>query len=327
MIAHRGASGYLPEHTLAAYALAARMGADLIEPDLQRTRDGVLVALHDATLQRTTDVVRQHAPRHGGYRVADFDLAEIRQLTVTGGDASLAEGRAGIPGDRSTAQAPADLLSALGMAHAALRIPTFEEVLTLAAALASPSRPLGLYPEAKQADPEMEALILDALQRHARAAPALRPLWLQSFDEGTVRRLAAATTARGLGAACSLLGAPAGGDGAPAALRLGDGRLLPLAEVARFAQGVGVAIANRRFPLTATWVAQAQAVGLRVHGWTFAQRDPVPAAAEYRRFLAMGLDGLFSNYPDLAVAAVRERTGPAGVASSGAPTLAIRALQ
>ena len=70
MIAHRGASGYLPEHTLAGYELAVRMGADYIEPDLQLTRDGVLVAMHDDTLNRTTNVAELFAPRGGGYKVA-----------------------------------------------------------------------------------------------------------------------------------------------------------------------------------------------------------------------------------------------------------------
>ena len=69
VIAHRGASGYLPEHTLAGYELAVKLGADFIEPDLQLTRDGVLVAMHDDTLQRTTDVASLFAARNGDYRI------------------------------------------------------------------------------------------------------------------------------------------------------------------------------------------------------------------------------------------------------------------
>ena len=82
VIAHRGASGYLPEHTLAGYELAVRMGSDYIEPDLQLTRDNQLVAMHDDTLQRTTNVASLFAQRNGAYRVADFTLAEIKTLTV-----------------------------------------------------------------------------------------------------------------------------------------------------------------------------------------------------------------------------------------------------
>ncbi|MEO7854893.1 MAG: glycerophosphodiester phosphodiesterase family protein [Rubrivivax sp.] len=75
VIAHRGASGYLPERTLAAYELAVRMGANYIEPDLQFTSDNKLVAIHDDTLQRTTNVSSLFATRKGGYRVSDFSLA------------------------------------------------------------------------------------------------------------------------------------------------------------------------------------------------------------------------------------------------------------
>ncbi|MCE8472649.1 hypothetical protein LZ189_27030, partial [Rhodovulum sulfidophilum] len=90
IVAHRGASGYLPEHTLGGYELALEMGADVIEPDLQMTADGVLVAMHDATLARTTNVEALFAPRNGAYRVSDFTLAEIKSLTVepTGATAS-----------------------------------------------------------------------------------------------------------------------------------------------------------------------------------------------------------------------------------------------
>ena len=82
VIAHRGASGYLPEHTLGGYELAIKMGADFIEPDLQISKDGALVAIHDDTLQRTTNVTSLFAQRNGGYKVADFTLAEIKTLTV-----------------------------------------------------------------------------------------------------------------------------------------------------------------------------------------------------------------------------------------------------
>lgn len=82
VVAHRGASGYLPEETLGSYELAIKLGADHIEPDVQMTRDGALVAMHDTTLTRTTNVADLFAPRDGSYRVGDFTLAEIRHLTV-----------------------------------------------------------------------------------------------------------------------------------------------------------------------------------------------------------------------------------------------------
>jgi len=83
VIAHRGASGYLPEHTLAAYAMAYALGADFIEPDLVRTRDGAFICLHDIHLEPTTDVEDVFPDRKredGRWYAADFDLAEVRRL-------------------------------------------------------------------------------------------------------------------------------------------------------------------------------------------------------------------------------------------------------
>jgi len=79
VIAHRGASGYAPEHTLVAYKMAMDMGADYIEFDLQQTKDDVLICLHDETLERTTNV-EEIFPNKSPYRVADFTIDEIKQL-------------------------------------------------------------------------------------------------------------------------------------------------------------------------------------------------------------------------------------------------------
>lgn len=279
VIAHRGASGYLPEHTLAGYELAIRQGADFIEPDLQLTRDGVLVAMHDDTLQRTTDAAERFAPRNGGHKVADFTLAELRTLNVK----PTGTGKTAHPG--FTPAAPE------------LRIPTFDEVIALAQGAG-----VGIYPEAKQADPAMEDLILATL---ARVRPPAAKVFVQSFSDATVRSLAAKQRAGNAAWPLIQLGVAATlPDGTPG-IGVPGGRVLALADVAGFARGVGVAIANPRFPLTRRFVDAAHAAGLLVHGWTFAKAEPAPAAAEYAEFLAMGLDGVFSNYPDLAVGARR----------------------
>ncbi|MCO4093756.1 MAG: hypothetical protein HEQ37_05780 [Acidovorax sp.] len=102
VIAHRGASGYLPEHTLGGYELAIRMGADFIEPDLQITKDGALVAIHDDTLTRTTNVAALFAQRNGGYKVSDFTLAEIKTLTVV----PTSTGKTSYPGFTPSAASP-----------------------------------------------------------------------------------------------------------------------------------------------------------------------------------------------------------------------------
>ncbi len=289
VIAHRGASGYLPEHTLAGYELAIRMGADYIEPDLQMTRDGVLVAIHDDTLTRTTNVADLFAPRgldgKSGYKVADFSLAEIRTLTVK----PTSTGAATHPG--FTPAAPE------------LRVPTFDEVIAFVKAQREVAgRTIGLYPEAKQADPAMEDRLLAALQR-ARLVSAADKVFVQSFNDATVQSLAAKQRALGLALPLVQLGHAITLPDGSAMIAVPGGRMLALKDVAAHAVGVGVAITNAKYPLTKAWITQAHDAGLQVHGWTFAKIDPAAAADEYRAFLDMGLDGLFSNYSDLAVQA------------------------
>jgi len=290
VIAHRGASGYLPEHTLAGYELAVRLGADYIEPDLQLTRDGVLVAMHDDSLQRTTNVAALFEPRNkddknSGYQVADFSLAEIKTLTVKPTGTSAVS----YPGFVPTSPE--------------LRVPTFDEVIALAKAQSAiAGRTVGIYPEAKQADPVMEDKILATLaQQHY--ANADDKVFIQSFSDATVKSLDAKQRTRGLKMPLILLGHAITLPDGSAMLAVPGGKMLSLREVAAFANGIGVAIANPRFPLTKSFVDQAHAAGLPVHGWTFAKPDAAAAADEYRSFLAMGLDGLFSNYSDLAVQA------------------------
>jgi glycerophosphoryl diester phosphodiesterase len=285
VIAHRGASGYLPEHTLAGYELAVRLGADYIEPDLQLTRDNVLVAMHDETLQRTTNVASLFAARDGGYKVADFTLAEVKTLTVV----PTGTGATTYPG--FTPAAPE------------LRVPTFDEVIALAKAQgARAGRTVGIYPEAKQADPVMEDQILATLQQHGYRS-ATDKVFIQSFSDATVKSLDAKQRARGLTMPLILLGVASTQPDGLAIMVVPGGRTLSLSEVAGFANGVGVAISNAKYPLTKGFVDQAHAAGLAVHGWTFAKADTTLAAAEYQAFLAMGLDGMFSNYSDLAVTA------------------------
>jgi glycerophosphoryl diester phosphodiesterase len=284
VIAHRGASGYLPEHTLAGYELAVRLGADYIEPDLQLTSDGVLVAIHDDTLPRTTNAAELFAPRNGGYKVSDFTLAEIRTLTVKPTGTGKTSYAGFVPGAKE------------------LRVPTFDEVIALAKAQSIAGRTIGIYPEAKQADPAMEDKILAALaqQRYASAADSV---FIQSFSDATVKSLDAKQRALGLKMPLILLGHAVVLPDGTAMLAVPGDRTLSLREVASFANGVGVAVANPKYPLTKGFVDQAHAAGLAVHGWTFAIPEAKAAASEYKAFLEMGLDGLFSNYSDLAVSA------------------------
>ena len=176
-VAHRGASAYAPEHTLAAYRLAIEQGADFVEQDLAVTSDGVLICLHDASLERTTDVEQRFPDRateisYGGktrrmWLANDFTLAEIKTLD------------AGIWFDAK---------------FAGERVPTFDEAVAVIRGQA------GLYPELKTPeiyegrDVDFVALVeaaLDRLQLRGPSADARTPVILQTFGESTARALAA----------------------------------------------------------------------------------------------------------------------------------------
>jgi glycerophosphoryl diester phosphodiesterase len=286
VIAHRGASGHRPEHTLAAYELAMRMGADYIEPDLVSTKDGVLVARHENDIGRTTDVGRKFGERRAakvidgdtvtGWFTEDFTLAELRTLRVNERESFRTSEYDGI-----------------------YSIPTFEEVVTLAEREGRRrGRVVGLYPELKhpryfrEIGLALEERVLEVLRRHdldhCRA-----PVFIQSFDSTSLRRLRTQTVLRltQLVQDSSWL--------TSAALR----------EIATYADGVGV---FRRLlvreepgvPPTSV-MSDAHAVGLDVHAWTLrperqflAPRYGGDPLAEVRELAALGVDGMFGDYPD-----------------------------
>jgi glycerophosphoryl diester phosphodiesterase len=267
VLAHRGTTGYLPEHTPGGYELAVKMGADYIEPDLQLTSDGVLVAMHDDTLTRTTNVATLYAQRNGSYRVSDFTLAEIKTLTVKPvGTASTS-----YPGFTPSMADP-------------FKVPTFQEVITLAkqqSALAG--REVGIYPEAKQADPLMEDLILQTLI--ANGYKGTDKVFIQSFSADTIKSIHDKQAALGADFKLIVL------NGSIAALN-GIG----LENLNDYADGLGVSITGTS-RLTPSFIAAAHGAGLLVHGYTFGT-DP----ASYLSFYEAGIDGVFSNYVDIALA-------------------------
>ncbi len=271
VIAHRGASGYLPEHTLGGYELAVKLGADYIEPDLQLTKDGYLVAMHDATLTRTTDVAGLFAPRNGTYKVADFTLAEIKTLTVK------PVGTAGTtyPGFTPTSTEP-------------YRIPTFDEVIDLARSLgAGAGREIGIYPEAKQADPVMEDKILATLI--AKGYKGTDKVFIQSFSADTISSIHDKQAL--LGADFNLLVLSGSSN---ALVTFG------LDKIRSFADGIGVSIGGAG--MSESFIGLAHEAGLLVHGYTFSKTGTA-AADEYAKFFGWGMDGVFSNYADLAITA------------------------
>ena len=176
LIAHRGASAYAPEHTLAAYRLAIEQGADYVEQDLGVTRDGVLVCLHDDSLERTTNVRKIFPGRfveeqvngrvRQQWRVRDLTLSEIKEL---------------------------DAGSWFGEEFAGSQVPTWQEAIDLIRGSA------GLFPELKSPDDyrslgiDMPSLVIDLLRRNGldtAGADTDTPVILQSFDETSLRRLA-----------------------------------------------------------------------------------------------------------------------------------------
>jgi glycerophosphoryl diester phosphodiesterase len=288
VLAHRGASGYLPDHTLEAYLLAIEQGADYIEPDLVSSKDGVLVVRHENELSGTTDVAERFADRRTkkvvdgktveGWFTEDFTLAELGTLRA----------RQPLP------SRPHDH-------DGKYTIPTFDEVLDLAARKGRElGRPIGVYPETKHPsyfdslDLSLEEPLLRSLAAHGLTERD-DAVFIQSFEPSNLQELRGLTRVR----LVLLVDEP----GIPV-------EQLPM--VAGYADGIGV---NKRLVITASGevtplVAEAHKAGLLVHAWTFrkeaqylppwAQGDP---AAELRRFFAAGVDGVFADFPDLAVQA------------------------
>jgi glycerophosphoryl diester phosphodiesterase len=318
VIGHRGACGYRPEHTLDSYRLAIRMGADYIEPDLVITRDGVLVARHENEISATTDVAAhpEFAGRRAtkvidgvaktGWFTEDFTLAELRTLGAI----------ERLPGVR-----PQNTIF-----DARFTVPTFQEVIDLVRAEERRiGRPIGIYPETKTPSYftsiglPLEEPLLAALRRNALTDHVL----IQSFETGNLRTLHTRTDVRLI----QLLDA----EGGPADLT--DGRTYAdlatpagLAGIAEYAYGIG-ADKDLLVPRDATGsllppgrvVQQAHDAGLAVHAWTFrAENRFLPREfrigdddgargdriAEYELFLRLGVDGVFTDHPDTAVAAV-----------------------
>jgi glycerophosphoryl diester phosphodiesterase len=322
VIAHRGASGYRPEHTLAGYLIAIEQGADFIEPDLVSTRDGVLVARHENEIGSTTDIAAhpEFASRHRrqdidgvsveGWFTEDFTLEELRTLRA----------RERLPGLRPRG----------ARFDGQFSIPSFVEILEMLAAVnrgrAAQAKPcVGVYPETKHPSHfrslglALEEPLLDALARHAGPAP----VFIQSFETGNLRALRARTS-HPLVQLVELAGAPwdRRNDGLDYdALCAPDG----LRDVAVYADAIGVhkeRILPRdsagRLAGATSLVRDAQAVGLAVHAWTFrAENAFLPLelrsgeepgghgdlAGEIRRYLAAGVDGIFTDQPDIGAAA------------------------
>lgn len=322
VIGHRGASGYRPEHTLAAYELAARMGADSIECDVVSTADGVPVCRHENDITGTTDVADrpEFADRRTtkvvdgveltGWFTEDLTLEELRTL-------------------RAVERLP-EVREENTLYDGLYPVPTLEEYLDLRADLSRElRREVGVYIETKHPTYfdsiglSLEEPLLAELHEAGLDRPD-SPVFLQSFETGNLRELDAAGVRVPLVQLLAATGAPAD------LVAAGDPRTYAdlstaagLAEVATYADGVGPE-KNQVIPRNAdgslgeptSFVGDAHAAGLLVHPYTFrnentflpadlregtAPDDYGRAIEEQLRFWATGIDGLFTDNPDTGV--------------------------
>ena len=304
VIAHRGASGYLPEHTLAAKAMAYAQGAHFIEQDLVMSKDDHVVVLHDHYLDTVTnvhDVFPDRARADGRYYVVDFTLAELRQLAVTE--------RFNLHDGVKTAV----FESRYPLEKSSFRIATFAEEIELIQGLnKSTGRSVGIYPEIKSPafhrgeGKDISVAVLEVLKTYGYEEQP-DGVFLQCFDANELQRIR-----RELFPAMSMT--------VPLVQLLGTGpefrpALTPegMKTVASYAEGIGPSMRLIVEPdsvagklKTTNLVEVAHNLGLVVHPYTF-RRDLLPAYADdyddlLRIFLDdIGVDGVFTDFPDLTV--------------------------
>lgn len=315
IIAHRGASAYLPEHTLAAKAMAHAMGADFLEQDVVLTRDGQAIVLHDLYLEGVTDVARRFPDRaraDGRWYAIDFSLAEIRTLRLH----ERLDPATGQPVFPERFPPEADLF----------RVHTLDDELSLIRGLnRSTGRTAGVYVELKHPawhiaegqDPV--PVLMRALERAGYRSPEDH-VYIQCFEPDTLKRLHTE-----VGTRIPLIQLIGENDWAPdlpvdfERMRTPEG----LAAVAEYARGIGPWIGqihqgtdDTGAHRTTRLVADAHAAGLLVHPYTF-RRDALPEGfgdfeALLRFFLVdQGVDGVFTDHPDPAVRLRNELVGKA----------------
>jgi len=271
-VAHRGASAYAPEHTAAAYRLALEQGAHYVEQDLQITKDGMLVCVHDLTLERTTNVEEVFPDRFRTERdgrtwpVADFTLAEIKRL---------------------------DAGAWFDAKFAGERVPTFQEAIEIVRGKA------GLFPETKAPEVygglgfDMERLVLDELKTHRLDTPgadARTPVIVQSFSPESLRKM------RGMGTKLPLVLLISNLDSTRERWLSDEG----LKQARTFADGIGPA--KSLLVADPTLAPRARALGFSITPYTFRSAG-MPAGQTVEEEMAtflydIGVDAVFTDNPD-----------------------------
>lgn len=302
VIAHRGASGYLPEHTREAKVLAYGQGADYLEQDVVATRDGVLVVLHDIHLDDVSDVARRYPARRrpdGRFYVIDFDFEEVARLR-------LEERRR--PG--SAERLYPDRFGDDGLEF---RVVALDEELRLIRELnRETGRSVGIYPEIKRPDwhhahgVDLAALLLAELDRHGYRCAA-DAAFVQCFDPAELERCR-----HGLGTRLRLVQLVESGAQSEVMLNARG-----LEEIASYADVIAPGFARIGEPAAdgslrlAPWVDALRPAGLDLHAFTFRRERLPPGVASLEALLDLFLpclDGVFCDQPDVAVAA-RDRLG------------------
>lgn len=297
VIAHRGAPGYLPEHTLESVTLAYAQGADYIEQDLVATKDSKLIVLHDIHLETVTNVEQIFPSRKrkdGRYYALDFTLAELKTLKVH--ERQDAEGNQVFPlryrGDGS------------------FQIASFEDQIELIQQLNRQfDKTVGLYPEIKSPAWHLEQgidisqLVMNVLRKH-KLDDGSKNIYLQCFDFSETQRLR-----NELGAKVKLIQLIAENDWSESTsdydvLKTPQG----LADIAKVAQGIGPWIpqlVDLKTMQSTGYVAQAHSAGLKVHPYTF-RKDALPDDVTKQQALQMlfkqlKVDGVFTDFTDTVV--------------------------
>ncbi len=312
VVAHRGASGYLPEHTLEAKSMAYAMGADYVEQDVVMTKDDQLIVIHDITLDRTTDVAEKFPGRargDGRHYVIDFTLAEIRTL-------ALSEGARLVDGKREQG-----FKSRFPMGKSSFRIATLAEELELVQGLnISTGRQVGIYPEIKSPEfhlaegKDLGRAVVAELKKYGYTSKQ-DPIFLQTFGWEEVKRLRDEIL-------------PEAGIDLKLVQLVGDTEdyqwmFSPegMAEVGRYADGFGpdksLLIDPESKPgqlKVSRLVELAHANGMQVHPYTFradeGQLEPWAESFEDMLeafFFEADIDGAFTDFPDRAVNFLRDR--------------------
>ncbi len=303
VIAHRGASGYLPEHTLEAYAMAYAQGADFIETDLALTKDGVFVCIHDIYLEYTTNVKEvfpNRARKNKHWYVVDFSLDEIKRLSVH---------------ERTRANDIVYFPSRFPLSFSKFEVPTFTEMIELIQGLnKSTGRNVGIYPEIKkpgwhaQQGLPMEEALLEILNRYGYKSSDVK-IFVQCFEAESLQKL---RFELGTDLPLVLLTWEAswnyGGNVKPFIAELTEDIL---DEIATYTDGIG--LYKGRIEANPGLVNWAHERGILVHAWTF-RADSIPRQYRtfdeelYQFYIIYNVDGLFTDFTDRAVQFLRSQS-------------------